>query len=104
MKSKNNNIVIKNKDIISVFAATAGILMLPLIGIQVDSDVDWSISDFLLMGTLISGTGLLIVLVARKVKNTTHRGALILALLAALFLTWVHLAVGIVDTAPFAGS
>lgn len=104
MKSKNTNIVVQNKDIASVFAVTAGILMLPLIGMQLSSNVDWSAFDFLVMGALISGTGLLIVLVARKVKNPTHRVALMLALLGALFLTWVHLAVGIVDTWPLAGS
>lgn len=97
-------VINQNKDIASVFAVTAGILMIPLVAMQFSTEVDWNFFDFLIMGILLSGTGLLIVTVARKVKNTTHRAAIILALMATLFITWVHLAVGIVDTWPFAGS
>lgn len=97
-------IVKQNKDITSVLITTAGILMLPLIGMQFNQEVDWKLLDFMLMGILISGTGLLMVLVARKVKNSMYRATIIMALLGAIFLTWVHLAVGIVDTWPLAGS
>lgn len=94
----------KNKDIVSVIALTIIILALPLIGMQFSEGVDWSLFDFILMGSLISGTGLLAVFVKRKVKNPTHRLAIIIALIAALLVVWVHLAVGIVDTWPLAGS
>ncbi len=104
MKTKNTNLIIQNKDIVGVFAVTTGILTLPLIGMQFSQDVDWTIFDFLIMGTLISGAGLLMVWVKRTIKSPTHRAAIIVAILAALFITWIHIAVGIVDTWPFAGS
>jgi hypothetical protein len=55
------------------------------------------------MGVLLLGTGLMCELVMRKVKKKQHRIALCLALLAALFIVWAELAVGIFGT-PFAGS
>lgn len=104
MKTKNKNYIKKNKDIATVFMVTAAILMIPLIAMQVTNEVDWKVLDFAVIGTLLVGTGLLMVLASRKIKNTNHRVAVIPALLSLLLLTWVHLAVGIIDTAPFAGS
>jgi hypothetical protein len=98
------NIILKNKDISSVFAITASILMIPLVAMQFTQEVDWKLLDFVLMGILISGTGLLIVIASRKIKNINHRALAIVALIATLLIVWVHLAVGIVDTWPLAGS
>jgi hypothetical protein len=100
----NQNIIAQNKDIASVFIITAGILMIPLIAMQFTSEVDWKIGDFTIIGILLSVIGLLIVAASRKIKNINHRILVIVALLGILFLTWVHLAVGIIDSAPFAGS
>lgn len=96
--------ITRNKDIASVFAITAGILIVHLVAMQFTTEVNWGLHDFILMGMLISVTGLLVVTVAKKDKKATHRAVLILALLAALFVIWVHLAVGIVDTWPLAGN
>lgn len=104
MKAKNNNIIVRNKDIVSVFVVTAALLMVPLIGMQVSSEWDWDSTDFIIMGALLLGTGLLIVLASRKIKKTSYRLAVIFGLLALLFLIWAHLAVGIVDSWPLAGS
>lgn len=93
----------RNKDITGVFAVTAVILMVPLLAMQFSEDWDWNLFDFIVMGTLLIGTGLLIVVASRKIKNINYRVAVIAALLAALFLTWAELAVGIFGT-PFAGS
>ncbi|HVF69415.1 MAG TPA: hypothetical protein VNA13_02490 [Xanthomonadales bacterium] len=97
-------IITRNKDIAGVFGVTTGILLIPLVAMQFTTKADWNLFDFLIMGILISGTGLLIVMTGRKVKNTIHRAAIILALLVMLILTWVQLAVGIIDTWPLAGS
>ncbi len=93
----------QNKDIASVFVVTASILMVPLVAMQFTGEVKWNLSDFIIMGTLLVGTGLLLVLASRKIKNINHRVAAIVALLAALLLIWIELAVGIVGT-PFSGS
>jgi hypothetical protein len=70
---------------------------------QFTDEVRWSPFDFVIMGVLLLGTGLMCELVLRKVKKKGHRIALCLALLAALFIIWAELAVGIFGT-PFAGS
>lgn len=114
MKNKNSNIIARNKDIASVFIMTAAILMLPLLamifdwqvpepGYSISSEVDWGPFDFVVMGTLLSGTGLLIVLALRKIKDTPRWAAIIIALLLAFLLIWAELAVGIFGS-PFAGS
>lgn len=99
MKTKSNNIIMQNKGIAGVFGVTAFILLIHLL-----ANWPWTMSDFVVMGILISGTGLMCVLVARKVKNIKYRAAIAIAILVAFLLTWVHLAVGIIDNAPFAGS
>lgn len=96
--------LVKNKDIVGVFVATAAILVIPLIAMQVSNEWDWKVSDFVIIGILLLGTGFLIVLAARKIKSTNRRIVVILGLLALLLLTWAHLAVGIVDSWPLAGS
>jgi Kef-type K+ transport system membrane component KefB len=101
MEIKNTKL---NEDIACVFVVTALILMVPLVAMQFTLEVNWDITDFIVMGTLLSSVGLLIMLAKRTVKNTNHRVVVILALLAAFLLIWAHLAVGIVDTWPFAGS
>lgn len=83
--------------------AVAILLLIPLVAMQFTNEVDWSLSDFLIMGVLLLGTGLLCELVLRKVKTTGRRLAIIAAILFVFFLIWAELAVGIFGT-PFAGS
>ena len=78
-------------------------MLLPLIAMQFTSEVDWSASDFLIMGVLLFGTGLGCELILRTVRNTEYRIALCAGVLLALFLVWAELAVGVFGT-PFAGS
>ena len=89
--------------LIKIALITAAILMLPLVAMQFTSEVDWKLSDFLLMGVLISGTGLLYLLAARFVRHTQYRVAIGATLALALLLAWAELAVGIFGS-PFAGS
>jgi peptidoglycan/LPS O-acetylase OafA/YrhL len=94
---------ITNKRRLSILLAVALLLLIPFISMQFTNEVNWSPFDFTLMGVLLLGTGLLGELVLRKAKNTTHRIVLIAVILAAFFLIWAELAVGIFGT-PFAGS
>ncbi|MBI2731586.1 MAG: hypothetical protein HYX40_12705 [Sphingobacteriales bacterium] len=79
------------------------LLITPLVAMQFTKEVDWKLFDFLVMGVLLYGFGLLIEFSLRKFKNTRTRIILVLGLLLALFLIWAELAVGIFGT-PFAGS
>lgn len=89
--------------LITVFAIVAFILAIPLVAMQFTNEVDWKLPDFVIMGTLLSITGLAIELVIRKVKSSNWRIGICLVILILLFLTWAELAVGLFGT-PFAGS
>lgn len=79
------------------------LLLIPLAAMQFTDQVDWDLSDFIVMGILLLGTGLSCELVLRKIKKTKHRIIICAILLILLFLIWAELAVGIFGS-PFAGS
>lgn len=77
--------------------------MIPYIAMQFMDEVNWTRSDFMVMGMLLFGTGLLCELVLRKVTKIKNRIALCVLFVIAFLLVWAELAVGIFGT-PFAGS
>jgi|AntRauTorckE6833_2_1112554.scaffolds.fasta_scaffold01225_8 hypothetical protein len=77
---------------------TGGILLIPLIAMQFSTDVDWSLSDFIIMGILIFGTGFTYLFVTRKSEEIAYRVAIGFALFTGFFLIWVNLAVGIIGS------
>ena len=81
------------RSVLGVALATAFILLIPLLGAPA-----WSLADFVVAGTLIFGTGLTYLLVARQAGNMAYRAAVGVALAAALLLVWINLAVGIIGT------
>lgn len=78
--------------------AAAAILTLPLVAMQFTEQVDWSPADFVFMGALIFGTGLLFELASRRSGSTAYRVGAGMGLLAALLLVWVNGAVGIIGS------
>ena len=83
---------------------TVGILLLiPLIAMQFTNEVNWSFFDFIIMGVLLTMTGILIGTIFKKVKNYKYRMILIVKILLIFLFIWAELAVGIIGT-PFAGS
>ena len=95
--------IMQNKRLIGIVLTVAILLLIPLIAMQFTDEVNWTLSDFVVAGVLLLGTGLMCELVMRKVKKIEHRIAICVALLAALLLIWAELAVSIFGT-PFAGS
>ena len=95
--------ITKNKRLTGIVLTVALLLLIPLIAMQFTDEVDWKLPDFVVMGVLLLGTGLLCELVMRKIKKIGHRIVICGALLVALFLIWAELAVGTFGT-PFAGS
>lgn len=93
----------KNRRFIGILLVIAVLLCIPLIAMQFTREVIWTLSDFIIAGILLLGTGILIEIVARNVKVKKTRIALVFGILIALFLVWAELAVGIFGT-PFAGS
>jgi Kef-type K+ transport system membrane component KefB len=94
---------ILNKRLTGILLAVAVILLIPLIAMQFTPEVNWTLSDFVVMGALLLSTGLMCELVMRKVRSVKYRIAICIALLTVLVLIWIELAVGVFGT-PFAGS
>ncbi len=93
IKTKNTDIIMQNKVFLWVALVTGIILSIPLMAMQFTNEVKWTLSDFVIMGTLLFITGSLFVLVARKTPK--HRVIVGLAFTAALLWLWAELAVGI---------
>ncbi|WP_373519191.1 hypothetical protein [Pricia sp.] len=93
----------KNTRLLIILGIAAGILSIPLVGMQFSDNVNWSGSDFLVMGILLLGTGLAIELALRKIPSTGNRLIVCGIIIVTLLVTWAELAVGIFGT-PFAGS
>ena len=88
----------QDKRLIGIVLAAGLLLLIPFIAMQFSAEVNWSLFDFIVAGILLLGTGLLLELVLRKVKNSRQRIMLCIAILAGLFLVWAELAVGIFGT------
>jgi len=94
----------KTTRLIIILGIAAVILSIPFFAMQLGADsVDWDLSDFIIMGLLLFGSGLALELVLRKVTSTKNRIIFCGLILALLFLVWSELAVGLFGT-PFAGS
>jgi hypothetical protein len=72
------------------------ILLIPLIAMQFTDEVNWKLSDFVLMGTILFGLGLTYELIARRSEKMMYRVALGVGLAGAFLLFWVNAAVGII--------
>jgi hypothetical protein len=93
MKAKSTDILMQNKIFGWIAAATAVILLVPLIAMQFTKEVNWTVSDFVIMGILLFGMGALFIVAARRVHG--HRLLLGVVFLATLLYIWAELAVGI---------
>ena len=78
------------------------LLLIPLIAMQLTNEVNWSFFDFIIMGALLTITGLLIGIVIKKVNYYKYREIIIVIIVIMFLLIWGELAVGLFGT-PFAG-
>ncbi|MBT8206154.1 MAG: hypothetical protein KJO20_12325 [Eudoraea sp.] len=84
---------------LGIWATAIGFLLLiPLIAMQFTEEVNWDITDFLIMGVVLFGIGLIYELVARRSQKTAYRVAFGVGLLGAFLLFWVNAAVGIIGS------
>ena len=95
--------ITQNQRLTGILLTVGLILLIPLFAMQFTDEVVWTLSDFVIAGVLLLGTGLLCELVMRKVKSGLNRVVVIGVILAVFFLIWAELAVGIFGS-PFAGS
>lgn len=81
--------------LITILAIVAILLLIPFIAMQLTNEVNWTGFDFLIMGTLLFITGLLLDFAIRKVATRKNRIIASIAIVGAFLLIWVELAVGI---------
>jgi hypothetical protein len=79
------------------------LLLIPLIGMTITDEINWSAFDFIIMGSLLIALSIGINLVSTSVKNLKNRFLYIGILVLIFVLIWAELAVGIFGT-PLAGS
>lgn len=85
-----------------VVLVIAFLLLIPLAAMQFTDEVNWTLFDFVVAGSLLLGSGLSFDFALRNIRTSTYRIAACTAILAVLVLVWLKLAVGIFGT-PFAG-
>lgn len=88
----------KNKRLIIILAVIVMLLCIPLIAMQFSSNLNWTVSDFMIAGTLLLGSGLLSEFIMRKVKLIKNRIVIGVAFFLILFLVWIELSVGLFGT------
>ena len=79
------------------------LLLIPLIGMTITDEINWSPFDFFTMGSLLILLGIGINLVSSRVKNLKYRVLYIVVVVIIFMLIWAELAVGLFGT-PIAGS
>jgi hypothetical protein len=78
------------------WGAAGALLALPLIAMRFTDEVQWTASDFVVMGLLLGAVGLGLELAVRKSARFAYRLAAGLALLTAFLTVWINAAVGII--------
>lgn len=81
------------KNLLRVILITGAILLVPLIAMQFTNEVNWTLSDFVIMGSLLLVTGLLVDLAWRTLGK--YRALAIVAVVGLFLWLWAELAVGI---------
>lgn len=92
-KAKKTKVTPQNKRAILIAKVVGVILLVPLLGNLFSEGWSWGVADFVIMGTLLFGTGMAIDYAVRKVTSPTYRALAILGILAILFAIWIELAV-----------
>ncbi len=88
--------MMSSRPLLPYFLVPALPLLVPLIGMRFSSEVNWTLSDFLLAYVLFTGAGLAYRFATNRAGSVTYRIAAGLAVFGCLSLIWVNLAVGFI--------
>lgn len=83
---------------VAMWGAAAALLSIPAIAMQFTSEVDWSGSDFIVMGIMLGTAFGTFDLASRVSGSIPYRAAVGLAVIASFLLVWFNLAVGIIGS------
>mgnify|MGYP004298373349 FL=1 len=79
------------------------LLLIPMIAMQLTDEVNWSFFDFVIMGVMLSITGLAIGIIIKKIKYYKYRNIFIAIIIMIFLLIWTELGVGLFGM-PFDGN
>ena len=82
----------------AAWGTAAGLILLPLVAMQVTQEVNWGVDDFVFAVALVGGTGATFELAVRTTASRAYRAAVGVALAAAFILVWGNLAVGMIGS------
>lgn len=84
-----------SKRFLSLLLLIPGLLLIPFLAMQFSQEVNWSVWDFLVMGTLLLFLVIAIEILIKCVKQKKTRIGLIIAAVVAFLLVWAELSVGV---------
>lgn len=87
-----------SKSVAGVAFVTFSILLIPLVAMLLTDEVVWTLTDFIVAGILIFGTGFTYKLITLNKSNNFYKSAAGLALGTPFVLVWANLAVGIIGS------
>ncbi len=93
----------KNNRLFIILLTIPLLLLIPFIAMQFTNEVNWSVSDFAIMGSMLLITGLICDWILKRVKSLKYRLMICSVMLILFLLLWAELAVGIFGS-PIAGS
>lgn len=88
----------RNRWRMAVWGGAAGLLLLPLVAMQFTSEVNWTGSDFVVMGVLLAIVCGGYEIATRLSDNTAYRAGAAVAIGAGFLTIWVNLAVGMLGS------
>lgn len=89
-----------------VALGTLAILAIPLVAMQFNTEMQWGPADFIIMGMLIFGTGLLLVLTFTlgREKHIAYKIGWVITVGATFAMIGLNLAVGLIGAGPNPGN
>jgi hypothetical protein len=87
--------MVSKKHLSYIALGTGVVLLIPLIAMQSSDEVDWKLTDFVIIGILLFSIGLAYELIYPKLKNKNQKILVGVALGLLLMYLWAELAVGI---------
>jgi len=87
---------ISTKSVYKVILVTSAVLLIPLIAMQLTTEVSWQVGDFIVAAILLISFGYLFEVLVKNQKSRINKMIAGLIVLASLVFIWAQLAVGLV--------
>lgn len=95
MKSKPKSSSLSEIRISRILVGTAAVLLIPLIAMQFTNEVSWDAADFITIGLLLLGAGLVYEMVSSQFKERKQKLIVAAVIGFVVLYIWAELAVGL---------